>query len=206
MNNFIAFYRAVGLFWFSILAFQTAFAQTFAIPQTHKINTPYGPAKFTTYTYQRMPMMNYSQQGPVSRKYQFYLVMKDGGNLVTKNRINFEDSINSITLKDESKRVIKPNETVQIFRMLPEGVKFIGIPTDSCWLFKCASGKINTYSMLAEQDIAYAVAIQKGEGEIVKLSKENLLELTADANDAELVAMIEKKKFLKAIQRYNKEK
>jgi hypothetical protein len=71
MNNFMAFYRAVGLFWFSILAFQTAFAQTFAIPQTHKINTPYGPAKFTTYTYQRMPMMNYSQQGPVSRKYQF---------------------------------------------------------------------------------------------------------------------------------------
>jgi hypothetical protein len=132
--------------------------------------------------------------------------MKDGGNLVTKNRINFEDSINSITLKDESKRVIKPNETVQIFRMLPEGVKFIGIPTDSCWLFKCAVGKINTYSMLAEQDISYAIAIQKGEGEIVKLSKENLLELTADANDAELVAMIEKKKFLKAIQRYNKEK
>jgi len=206
MNNLIAFYRAVGLFCFSILAFQTATAQTFSVPQTHKINTPYGPAKFTTYTYQRMPMMNFSQQGPVSRKYQFYLVMKDGGNLVTKNRIDFEDSINSITLKDEPKRVIKPNETVQIFRMLPEGVKFIGIPTDSCWLFKCAAGKINTYSMLAEQDMAYSVAIQKGDGEIVKLSKENLLELTADAYDAELVALIEKKKFLKAIQRYNKEK
>lgn len=185
---------------------QTTSAQTFAVPQVHKINTPYGPAKFTTYTYQRMPMMNFSQQGPVSRKYQFYLVMKDGGSLVTKNRINFEDSINSITLKDESKRVIKPYETEQIFRMLEGGVKFIGTPTDSCWLFKCGSGKINTYSMLAEQNMEYAVAIQKGEGEIVKLSKENLLEFTADANDPELTALIEKQKFLKAIQRYNKEK
>ncbi|TXH25307.1 MAG: hypothetical protein E6Q96_09255 [Cyclobacteriaceae bacterium] len=206
MNNVITFSRLLGLLIFSILGIYQATAQTFAIPQTHKINTPYGPAKFTTYTYQRMPMMNYSQQGPVSRKYQFYLVMKDGGSLVTKNRINFEDSINSIALKDESKRVIKPNETVEIFRMLPEGIKFIGIPTDSCWLFKSSTGKINTYSMLAEQDMSYAVAIQKGTGDIVKLSKENLLELTADANDAELVAMIEKKKFLKAIQRYNREK
>lgn len=206
MNNVITFSRLLGLLIFSILGIYQATAQTFAIPQTHKINTPYGPAKFTTYTYQRMPMMNYSQQGPVSRKYQFYLVMKDGGSLVTKNRINFEDSINSITLKDESKRVIRPYETEQIFRMLEGGVKFIGTPTDSCWLFKCGSGKINTYSMLAEQDISYAIAIQKGEGEIVKLSKENLLEFTADANDPELTALIEKQKFLKAIQRYNKEK
>lgn len=205
MNNLYTF-TLLGLSCFFFVVSSTAVAQTFAVPQVHSINTPYGPAKFTTYTYQRMPMMDYSERGPVSKKYQFFLVMKDGGNLVTKNRINFEDSINSISLKDESKRVIKPNETVEIFRMLPEGIKFVGIPADSCWLFKSSAGKINTYSMLAEQNMSYAVAVQKGDGEIVKLSKKNLLEMTADANNAELTALIEKKKYLKAIQLYNKDK
>lgn len=125
--------------------------------------------------------------------------------MVTKNRINIEDSINTIALKDKSKRVIKPSETVEIFRMV-EGVKFVGIPADSCWLFKSSEGKISTYSMLAEKVMSYAVAIQKGDGQIVKLSKENLLDMTADANDPELTAMIEKKKYLKAIRTYNGEK
>jgi hypothetical protein len=202
MSNRSFFFLVFGL---SLLAgFQTTLAQTFAVPRVHNINTPYGPAKFTTYSYQSMPMMNFSQGGPVSRKYQFYLIMKDGRSLVTKDRINFQDSINSITVKGETKLLVKPTETVEIFRMLPEGIKFIGIPTDSCWLFKSSTGKINTYSMLAEQDMSYAVAIQKGTGDIVKLTKENLLELTADK--PELIPLIEKKKYLKAIQLYNKEK
>lgn len=188
-----------------LMDIQHTSAQTYAIPMTHTVNTPYGPAKITTYSYQQMPMMDYSNRGPISGKYQFFLIMKDGSQLVTKNRINIEDSINTIALKDKSKRVIKPAETVEIFRMV-EGLKFVGIPADSCWLFKSSEGKISTYSMLAEKNISLAVAIQKGDGDIVKLSKENLLDITADANDPELAAMIEKKKYLKAIRVYNGEK
>jgi hypothetical protein len=57
---------------------------------------------------------------------------------------------------------------------MPDGRKFAGIATDSCWLFQCSSGKINGYSRLAEQNDDYIVAVQAGDGSIVALNKDNL--------------------------------
>jgi hypothetical protein len=99
--------------------------------------------------------------------------------------------------------IIKPIETVELFRILPDGRKFAGVATDSCWLFQCSRGKINGYSRLAEQNDDYIVAIQAGDGPISALNENNLKVLVGDHKRA--LELIEKKKLLKAIQAFNKE-
>jgi hypothetical protein len=59
--------------------------------------------------------------------------------------------------------------------MTDDGRKLVGIPTDSCWLFKASSGKITLYSFLAEEDSYTTIAMQEEDGPIEKLDKENLL-------------------------------
>lgn len=183
-----------------VLISPSGFSQ-FMVPQTNTIRTPYGNATYTTY--QQMPgFNNYGGRGPVSKKYDFYIVMKDSSKVVTRNRIAFTDSINSITVNDKSKRKINPAETVELFRMLPNGVKFSGQPADTCWLFLCNSGKINAYSNLAEKDLMYAIAIQKGEGPIVPLNATEL-EKMIDANDPKMAKLLKKKNFVQIIKDYN---
>jgi hypothetical protein len=184
-----------------LMLVSTSVLSQFMVPQTNTIRTPYGNATYTTY--QQMPgFNNYGSRGPVSRKYDFYIVMKDSSNIVTRSRIAFTDSINSITVSDKSKRKINPAETAEFFRMLPNGVKFSGQPADTCWLFLCHSGKINAYSNLAEKDLMYAIAIQKGEGPIVALNATEL-EKMIDANDPKMAKLLKKKNFVQIIKSYN---
>ncbi|MBK8291440.1 MAG: hypothetical protein IPK96_11390 [Flammeovirgaceae bacterium] len=174
----------------------------FMIPQTTVIKTPNGNVNHTTYSYHQMPT---GSIGPVSIKYDFTIVLKDSTVLNARTRIEYKDSTNIVTVKDKNeKRIIKPSETVELFRILPDGRKFGGIATDSCWLFQCTKGKINGYSRLADQNEDHVVAIQTGDGPILPLSKDNLLDMVGEHKYC--IELIEKKKFIKAIETYNKEK
>jgi len=98
-------------------------------------------------------------------------------------------------------RIVKPTDTKSIYRILYDGRKLVGIPTDSCWLFKVGAGKINLYSFLAEENLNTVIAMQVGNGPIVKISKETLLPVMGEI--ATLRKLVEKGEFLRAIERYN---
>ena len=74
-------------------------------------------------------------------------------------------------------------------------------------MFKAISGSINAYSMLSQTD-GYGfdpftiVAVQKGEGPILKLTPENLKPMVGQ--DADALENIQKKNYYKAIRKYNR--
>jgi hypothetical protein len=190
--------KSLLLFGFLVLS-ASSLAQ-FMIPQTTTIRTPYGNVNHTTYT--RMPMYNYGTNGPISNKYEFYIVFKDSSEQVTRARI-LMDSINTITIKEQkNEQVVKPAETNELYRILPNGMRFSGQPADSCWLFLCYKGKINAYSNLAEEDLTYAIAIQKGEGPIVALTATEL-EKMIDSDDPKMAKLLKRRKFVQVIKAYN---
>ncbi len=84
---------------------------------------------------------------------------------------------------------------------------FFGKPVDSCWMFKAVNGTISAYSYLNQReeeflDPSTIVGIQLNDDPIINYTVENLKKLLA--KDPEALELIEKKNYLKAIERYNK--
>jgi hypothetical protein len=182
----------------SLCVINTAFAQ-FYIPQTTKINTPYGPASFTTYS-----RVNYYHNSGVNTrpKYAFTAILKDSTRLESYAILDFGGEQDFIVFKSQQQKItVTPKETIELFRTNSEGRKYIGIPADSCWLFLCAKGKINVYSNLPEQNLNFPLAVQQADGPIVPITKQNLIEMVGDHKKA--LALIEKKQYIKAVKAFN---
>ncbi len=193
-------YRCFTIFFIAFILFNSSFAQYIPVPST--IKTPYGNVPYTTYMYNRMDY--YYGTKNISAKYEFKAIMKNGEQKVFKSRINLDDSIHSLTYKEDGiKKKLTPKETVEIFRYGFSGKKIVGIPTDSCWLFKVLEGKINGYSFLSEESTTYLSAFQEGDGEILPLTKDNVMFYVGD--DPKRIKWIEKGNYVKAILDYNKE-
>lgn len=182
------------------LSITSVHAQYVPVPST--IRTPYGNVNTTTYQY--MPMYHGYGTGSMSLKHEFKIMLKNDSLITVNSRIDIQDSVHFIKYKVKgTQHVIKPEDTKEIYRY-SSGKKIMGIPTDSCWLFKADEGKINSYSYVAEEGLAYVVAIQDGDvGEIVPLTKDNLMYIIGDVDD-KLMRLIEKHKFNKAIELFNK--
>ncbi|MFL5772836.1 MAG: hypothetical protein ACJ75F_06750, partial [Flavisolibacter sp.] len=115
-----------------------------------RLNTPYG--------------YNYKSDYLVNIKYEFVVLLRDSNQVKLKSKI-YSDTVrhlNYVVFEDKSisksdsnrKRNILPSETLSISRAdRMTGANIIGFPTDSCWLFKVVSGKINIYSFLSETSI-----------------------------------------------------
>jgi hypothetical protein len=174
----------------------------FNIPVTTTMHTPGGNVPYTYYV--PGPRFNYNY-GPtnISLKYRFNIELKNDSSFETRTRINLDKHEDFLLVKvNKEKKHIVPSETKSISRITMEGRKFVGIPVDSCWLFKVRSGKINMYSFLAEENLSYVIAMQEGnDGPIVPLEKETLQGIMWD--DPKLLKLIEKKKYVKAIEGYN---
>ena len=185
-----------------LLVIFSASGQGFYSPQT--FSTPYG--NVTTYQYHHLPNTYYrGNNGPVSGKTHYRIVFKNDSILNVYGKINIKDSVQSITYKlNKQKYKVKPSETKElVFKSYMDEVERSGIPTDSCWLFRSASGKINSYSYLPYEGTMFIIAIQKGtSGPIVNLSKETLLEMIADNPKA--IKKAENDNFYDAIRVYNK--
>ena len=98
-------------------------------------------------------------------------------------------------------KVIKPKDTKQIMQMY-DGKLMVGIPADTCWLFKVDEGDISIYAPFPTGDNNYYTAIQKVDGPILPLTKENLKNMVG--NDPRLIELIDKGKVFQAIWKYNK--
>jgi len=89
-----------------------------------------------------------------------------------------------------------------------------GVPLDSCWMFKVMNGPISVYAKsfyyltLAangneqEFDKGEIVGIQLNDGPIVQLTDDNLKGMLGQ--DAAALESLEKKKYYKAIKKYNR--
>jgi hypothetical protein len=177
----------------------------FGMPMTNTIRTPHGPVKITTYqpmASTHMPMY-YGNAGVTSVRYKFTIVLKNDSTITAYTKINTTDKTHTVKVKAKKEsKIILPADTKEIYRINASGKKFSGMPTDSCWLFLSAKGKINTYSYLAEYGTLYAIAIQEGEdGPIQPLTKDNLMAMVGD--DPRIKKMIEIGKYGKAIETYN---
>jgi hypothetical protein len=153
-----------------------------------KISTPYG--KTTIYTQRYAPWMH---------------VFLNDSVVEAKTNINIDDSVHTLQWgKKDKKTIVRPKDTKEIYRVDNYGNRITGIPRDSCWLFAVDTGRIRTYSAIAEIQDPLIGYIQKGEdGPILDLTKENLLPMIADNEKA--VKFVEKGKLLKAIKEYNRE-
>lgn len=182
----------------------TSYGQ-YNIPVTTTMRTPYGNVPHTYYV--PSPRMYYGNPNSnISAKYEFTIVLKNDSTFSTRTRINLEDEKNhSLVVKNKKvKQTYFPADTKTISRINFDGQLLTGIAADSCWLFKCGTGKINSYSFLAEVGMGFVIAIQEGnDGPIVPLTKENL-EFIVGPDDPKIYQLIEKKKFIKAIEMYNK--
>src|SRR5690606_1290221 len=183
----------------SVRGAEPALAQSLN-PVTTQILTPYVNLPHTYYV---PSVYRYYNLGGISQKYEFTVVLTNEEELTFKAAIKLNDSIHSLTYKKRGeKRVITPQETREVFRLTRDGKRITGIPTDSCWLFKVVEGRINGYSYLASESAEYLSAFQVGDGEILSLTKENLLPIVKD--DPKRVKWVEKGRLGKAIVHYNK--
>ena len=83
-----------------------------------------------------------------------------------------------------------------------------GRPNDSCWVFKAMAGRLTVYSDLVIGDISYLdpsmiIGIRLDDDPMVKFSVENLR--TMVGQNAKALELIEDKKYIKAIKRFNRD-
>src|SRR5690606_23534118 len=132
-------YRYLAFIFIISFQINCVIAQTFT-PVTTQIKTPFGNVPHTYYA--PTGMGYYYTRGNISYKYEFTVVLKNDEKLTFKSKISLNDSIHSLTYKNEGqKRKIHPQETTEVFRYTTDKKKIAGIPTDSCWLFKVVEGK-----------------------------------------------------------------
>jgi hypothetical protein len=133
-------------------------------------------------------------------RYTFILTMKDNSIREVHSKL-YADSISNRSYVIDDQKKIYSNQTRRITR--EDGSKQItGIATDSCWLFKIVSGKINAYSFLSESAGPYSVsALQTGSGAIQSFDERALEQMIS--NDPKAMKAFIKKEYLKAIEKFN---
>lgn len=179
------------------------YAQFGSVPMNQTIRTPYGNQTITTY--QHMPMYYYGNR-QASVKHTFTIVLSGDSSVTTNTKINISEKQHTMRVKTPvGKRTLFPSNTQEIYRITAMGKKLTGIPADSCWLFKVASGAINSYSHLAEEGYVYVIAIQNGnDAPIVPITRKNLEAILGETIDPKVKKLIDKNNLTSAIERYNK--
>jgi hypothetical protein len=177
------------------------FAQTVYVPQT--ISTPYG--NVTTQRAVYMPM-NYGNYGTQNIKFEITVVLKNDSVINLKSHIESEEKKMYVVYKVKKvKRKIFPNETREIYGNSSVHGRMMGIPADSCWLFKAFTGAINSYLSIPIKDYNMVIAIQQGnDGVIIPLNKKNLEAITG-TDDPKIVKWLSRNKLSKVLMYYNEQ-
>ena len=173
------------------------------MPVTTTIPTPYGNVQTTQWMQMGRPMY-FGNFGPKSYKHDFVIILANDSVVTARTKINISEKQHVIKVKKGKVSLsYSPRQTKSISWFTPTGQRHIGIPADSCWLFESSKGKITTYSFLAEAGEDGVIAIKKGDGEIISLSKDTLEPMIED-NEKSL-KFLKKNNPLKAIKIYNQE-
>jgi hypothetical protein len=206
-------------FFFQILLFVTA--QT-AIAQNMQAVTKMLNQQNMQFQMRLMLMdLSMLNTSDINRKVDFMVTMTDSSQIFVRSKI-YSDTVkhqNYLTYVDKKcsrsdsnrNKKIYVGQTLSIACNLTKlyGAKdnwYKGIAKDSCWMFKAISGNINAYSMLSQPDGSQfnpytLVAVQKGDGPIVKLTPDNLTQMVEQ--DDKALDYIKNKKYYKAIKKYN---
>lgn len=173
------------------------------MPVTTTIPTPYGNVQTTQWMQMGRPMY-FGNYGPKSYKHDFVIILANDSVVTARTKINISEKQHVIKVKKgKGSFTYTPKQTKSLTWYAPTGQKRVGIPADSCWLFESSKGKITTYSFLAEAGEDGVIAIKKGDGEIISLSKDTLEPMIED-NEKSL-KFLKKNNPLKAIKIYNQE-
>jgi hypothetical protein len=117
--------------------------------------------------------------------------------------VNYKRKINTLQMavNNGQQQIVRPPDTKSISRTTDKGTVLIGIPADTCWLFKVVVGKLHLYTDRAEENLHFAVAFQEGEGPLLPLTKKGLMPYMK--HDEKLVNLLNRGRFVKAILKYN---
>lgn len=108
-----------------------------------------------------------------SKTHSFLVLFKDSTTLTLDGKIDSYNNKYFLSIEnDTTSRSIPSRETISITRI--DRQDRVGIATDSCWLFK-SSGIINSYSVLSEDNVAFTIAIQEGDGPVLPFTKQNFI-------------------------------
>ena len=118
-------------------------------------------------------------------------------------RIDTRSVPHSVTIAlGEQVQRLTPTQTHLVSLLKDDGDEAIGIPADTCWLFKMAKGALNIYTYLPYPDWSMVVALQKGDdGTIVRITAETLKDMIADNPQA--LQLFNLNKWRLAIEAYN---
>jgi len=151
--------------------------------------------------------------------YTFQVKLKNDSLLEVKSKIYADTATHKSYLIYKNKKLDRddPNreqkiyayQTVKISRYVGQveddpGYYITGMATDTCWLFKVATGKINIYSHLSgasELNNLYLRAFQVGDGPIQKIDSAALVSIIKDNPKA--MKAFKKKDYYTAIDRFN---
>ena len=98
---------------------------------------------------------------------------------------------------------IFPNQTKYIVDVSGINSGTIGKAQDSCWLFQQSSDSLCLFGFIPSDDTKYAVYFSKfNQDKLYVINKENLLPYAG--NDYELLSLIRREKYIKAIKLINK--
>lgn len=149
-------------------------------------------------------------------EFEFRVLMKDSSMHIFKSKIlpdtiahsNYLLMVNSSVPKSDPKRELKiyPKETLRITRLDNEGTEYVGMPNDSCWLFKIIIGKITAYSIVSEafdDESIYLTAFSVDDGPIQKLTPDALDEILKPNERA--YKAFKNDDYFTAIKRFNKD-
>jgi hypothetical protein len=160
-----------------------------------------------------MSSMNHAYRPTTVQKHSFKVVFTDSSTITVFGKIKSDSSLQyllwedkSVKRKDDARfKKIYPAQTQYIIRADNGSSEYTGNASDSCWLFKAIEGKITGYSPVADGELttAFIWYIQKDNGTLVEMNKDNLESMVKDNEKA--LELFEKKKYEKAIRKYNKE-
>ena len=155
----------------------------------------------------------YGRSATISQKHHFTIAFTDGRDTTLYTKLLGDSSSfylqmeNKSVGKKDSGRFIKvfPSQTKYISHLDPTtGKDYVGMASDSCWLFKVIAGKMNAYTDLAEisVDDEFIRYIQVGDGPMVAITDPNAGNLFSSNERA--LELFTSKKYNRAVKIYNK--
>jgi hypothetical protein len=159
---------------------------------------------------------HYGSVERLNRKFTFTVLFRDSSTKTFNSQIHFDTSNQKYYLLHENRKLPKSDparnqkiyadQTINVCRFVTiDKIRIEGVPTDSCWLFKVLSGKINAYSECSEIsriDATYTTAIQVAGDKIEPLMPEKLEQLIS--GDEKALKLFKRKLYYDAIDRFNR--
>lgn len=145
----------------------------------------------------------YNTLDKTSKKLSYSIVLKDSTKIVASGKIGDHKGNFFLYVDNETMtRSIRPNETLSVTYMPKKGVPLVGIPTDSCWVFKMIEGPVNLYSVTPQELDQFVIYIQQGnDGAMMKATKGNFRKLLK--NDQSIQVDINTNQFRSAVKKHN---